>query len=271
MAAPLLARDEVIGVMAVWRSAPSRPFTDADLVFLRRPLAAGRDRASRTPAFFADAPRPRRIGRGRQPGQEHLPRRDEPRDPDPDERDHRDERPDPRHAARRRAARLRRDDPTSGDALLTIINDILDFSKIEAGKVELERRRSTSRLHRGRARRRRAAGRVEAPRAAPTRSTRPARTIVGDDGRLRQIVINLLSNAIKFTDVGEVELRSASDVDARADAALVVRIEVRDTGIGIPADRIDRLFQSFSQVDASISRRMAARGSGWRSAAAWPS
>ena len=95
-----------------------------------------------------------------------------------------------------------------GDALLLIINDILDFSKIEAGKVELEHRPfDLARLHRGRARRRRAAGGARSTSSSPTRiDDGLPRTIVGDQGRLRQIVINLLSNAIKFTDAGEVEL-----------------------------------------------------------------
>jgi hypothetical protein len=85
--------------------------------------------------------------------------------------------------------------------------------------------------------------------------------IIGDAGRLRQIVLNLLSNAVKFTDDGEVVM----SVEAAAPAGgntWTIAIEVRDTGIGIPPDRMDLLFQSFSQVDASISRRYGGTGLG---------
>ena len=153
----------------------------------------------------------------------------------------------------------------SGDALLTIINDILDFSKIEAGHVDLEtepfelRRAVESALD------------VLAPTAtrkgielAYQVDDAVPRRIVGDPGRFRQIVLNLLSNAVKFTATGEVELhvtaRPVTVVDVGA--AHEVLVQVRDTGIGIPADRMDRLFQSFSQADASISRRFGGTGLG---------
>ncbi|MEA2608839.1 MAG: hypothetical protein QOJ75_1082, partial [Chloroflexota bacterium] len=90
------------------------------------------------------------------------------------------------------------------------------------------------------------------------------RMIVGDEGRLRQIVLNLLSNAVKFTERGEVELMVGGE--PLPDGTHAVRwsftVEVRDTGIGIPADRMDRLFHSFSQADASISRRYGGTGLG---------
>jgi CheY-like chemotaxis protein len=151
---------------------------------------------------------------------------------------------------------------TSGDALLTIINDILDFSKIEAGKVDLAaepfslRRTVESALD------------VIAPTAAKkgvelvyAMGEGLPEAIVGDAGRLRQIVLNLLSNAVKFTDEGEVVMSVEATAPAAGDT-WTIAIEVRDTGIGIPPDRMDLLFQSFSQVDASISRRYGGTGLG---------
>ena len=157
---------------------------------------------------------------------------------------------------------------TSGDALLTIINDILDFSKIEAGQ---RRARAASRSTSA------DASRAPSTSLAPAAATKHLelvyaiddglpRTIVGDQGRLRQIVINLLSNAIKFTEQGEVELTVTGRRLRRprdgAGERWTFAIDVRDTGIGIPADRMDRLFQSFSQADASISRRYGGTGLG---------
>jgi signal transduction histidine kinase/CheY-like chemotaxis protein/HPt (histidine-containing phosphotransfer) domain-containing protein len=170
---------------------------------------------------------------------------------------------------------------TSGDSLLTIINDILDFSKIEAGRMELESQPFELR------------GCVEsavdllASRAAEkgldlacvVESDVPV-GIVGDVTRLRQVLVNLLSNAVKFTEQGEVvvsvsceELDPEPTTDERRQTAesFVVRgrssvvclhFSVRDTGIGIPPDRQDRLFQSFSQVDASTTRRFGGTGLG---------
>jgi CheY-like chemotaxis protein len=84
--------------------------------------------------------------------------------------------------------------------------------------------------------------------------------IVGDDARVRQILVNLLSNAVKFTERGEVFVKASSR--ALEDGRHEIRFEVRDTGIGIPADRLDRLFHSFSQVDASTTRRYGGTGLG---------
>ena len=161
----------------------------------------------------------------------------------------------------------------SGDALLTIINDILDFSKIEAGKMELEqapfdlRECIESALD------------LIAPRAADKRldiayemdADVPA-AIVGDLTRLRQILLNLFTNAIKFTEKGEVVLSVTVDKDTgtQVDKATRVpvslstclRFSVRDTGIGIPPDRANRLFQSFTQVDASTTRKYGGTGLG---------
>jgi signal transduction histidine kinase/CheY-like chemotaxis protein len=150
---------------------------------------------------------------------------------------------------------------TSGDALLTIINDILDFSKIEAGKLELEQvpfdvrecleaaldLLATQVAHKG------LELACEVDDAAPA-------AIVGDATRLRQILINLLNNAVKFTERGEVVLAvSTRPLD---DGRYELHFAVRDTGIGIPADRLDRLFQSFSQVDASTTRKYGGTGLG---------
>ncbi len=150
---------------------------------------------------------------------------------------------------------------TSGDALLTIINDILDFSKIEAGKVELDEAPfSLAAVIEG-------ALDVLAPAAAakgielvyeaPDQAP-PA--LIGDAGRLRQILLNLLSNAVKFTGAGEVVLTASGSPlpDGRWEGT----VEVRDTGIGIPPDRLGQLFQSFSQLDASVSRRYGGTGLG---------
>ena len=151
----------------------------------------------------------------------------------------------------------------SGDALLTVINDILDFSKIEAGKLELESQPFDLREC--------VEGALDlvATRAAEKGldlayligDGAPA-AIVGDVTRLRQILLNLLSNAVKFTERGEVVLSvSARRLDGPA-ALHELTFSVRDTGIGIPADRLGRLFQSFSQVDASTTRRYGGTGLG---------
>ena len=151
----------------------------------------------------------------------------------------------------------------SGDALLTVINDILDFSKIEAGKLELESQPFDLREC--------VEGALDlvATRAAEkgldlaylVGDGAPA-AIVGDVTRLRQVLLNLLSNAVKFTERGEVVLSvSARRLDGAA-ALHELTFSVRDTGIGIPADRLGRLFQSFSQVDASTTRRYGGTGLG---------
>ena len=157
---------------------------------------------------------------------------------------------------------------TSGEALLTIINDILDFSKIEAGRIELEAAPFSLRpCIEG-------ALDVMAPQAARKGlelayaiDPEVPSVVIGDSGRLRQIVLNLLSNAVKFTEHGEVVLRvTGRRLDERK-APLhgehwEIEAEIRDTGLGIPPDRIGRLFQSFSQADLSISRRFGGTGLG---------
>jgi PAS domain S-box-containing protein len=150
---------------------------------------------------------------------------------------------------------------SSGDALLHVIDDILDYSKIEAGKLDLEHEPFNLRdCVEG-------ALDIVAPRAWEKElelgclidEAAPV-GIVGDEARLRQVLLNLLSNAVKFTDRGEVVVL----VDAAETGAGSYRVElaVRDTGIGIPADGLTRLFTSFSQVDASTTRRFGGTGLG---------
>ncbi|MEM9031150.1 MAG: response regulator, partial [Pseudomonadota bacterium] len=148
----------------------------------------------------------------------------------------------------------------AAETLLTIINDILDFSKVEAGAMTLEdvpvdlieTIESTVDMLAAKASDK---GIEFAFRIGP--DLPPA--ILGDSVRLKQILLNVLNNAIKFTDSGEV-LLSADKVDLEGQERL--RIEVRDTGIGIPEDRMDRLFKSFSQVDSSTTRRFGGTGLG---------
>jgi signal transduction histidine kinase/CheY-like chemotaxis protein/HPt (histidine-containing phosphotransfer) domain-containing protein len=149
----------------------------------------------------------------------------------------------------------------SGQHLLTIINEILDFSKIESGKLELEQApfdlpacvEESLQLVAPRV----AGANVELTYALD--ETTP-RLIVGDMGRLRQILVNLLANAITFTPAGEITVT----VSARmvGDARRELHFAVRDTGIGIPPERFDRLFKTFSQVDASTTRRYGGTGLG---------
>lgn len=150
---------------------------------------------------------------------------------------------------------------TSSDALLSIINDILDFSKIEAGRMDLEAADFdlqecihsvldlVAPLTSGK----------QLEMAAVVNDDVPER-VNGDVTRLRQILLNLLNNAAKFTDSGEVVLSVA--VRSYRDEAIGLEFAVRDTGVGIPADRIDRLFQSFSQVDSSTTRKYGGTGLG---------
>lgn len=162
---------------------------------------------------------------------------------------------------------------TSGDSLLTLINDILDFSKIEAGKIDLEKmpfdlgrcvesafdiithRASQKGLELGYF--------IEAHTPS---------TVVGDYTRLGQILINLLGNAVKFTEKGEITLRVDArlpDGPADADASgamphgrYEIHFAVKDTGIGVPPDRLEHIFDSFTQVDASTTRKYGGTGLG---------
>ncbi|MDR7161298.1 response regulator [Arthrobacter sp. BE255] len=152
----------------------------------------------------------------------------------------------------------------AGEALLSLINDILDFSKLEAGKVDLDVRPFDPR-----ALVEEVAGLLTEPAQvknleliAYCEPAVPAR-LHGDSGRIRQILLNLASNAVKFTAAGEVSIQVKVETpDAQPGATAMVYFEVRDTGIGIdPADHA-RLFESFSQADASTTRRYGGTGLG---------
>ncbi|HCF30020.1 MAG TPA: hypothetical protein DEV81_23100, partial [Cyanobacteria bacterium UBA11049] len=170
---------------------------------------------------------------------------------------------------------------SSADALMTIINDILDFSKIESGKLELEEQPFNLRacieetLE------------IVALKAAEKNIELTAsidlntpNRIIGDVTRLRQILLNLLSNAVKFTQAGEVVVsvtaqklgtrdeeeetssKSSSLQPLTSSPSYEIQVAVKDTGIGIPPERMDCLFQSFSQVDSSTTRRYGGTGLG---------
>lgn len=158
---------------------------------------------------------------------------------------------------------------SSAEALLRVINDILDFSKIEARKLELERV-------------------VFSPRETLAEALKPMhvvaaakgielkwdaaadvpRRVVGDPGRLRQVLLNLVTNAIKFTERGEVAVRAqrvigfAGDFSRTSRGPVALRFEVRDTGIGIPRDRQETIFHAFTQGDSSVTRRFGGTGLG---------
>jgi PAS domain S-box-containing protein len=151
---------------------------------------------------------------------------------------------------------------TSSEALLTIINDILDFSKIEAGRMELESAPFDFRacvdgvlaL----------IGSLASAKGLELSSEIDdgvPQTIVGDVGRVRQILLNVLNNAVKFTEDGSIALTVTAS-PAEADGEIELDLTVRDTGIGISADGLERLFQSFSQADVSINRRYGGTGLG---------
>ncbi|HLQ43118.1 MAG TPA: PAS domain-containing protein, partial [Planctomycetaceae bacterium] len=149
----------------------------------------------------------------------------------------------------------------SGEALLTLINDVLDFSKIEAGKFELDPSVFDLRETLG-----------DTMKSLAVRGARQGlelafevdndvpRMLEGDYARLRQIVINLVGNSIKFTPKGEVVL--AVRCESREGQSIVLRFSVQDTGIGIPADKLDVIFDEFQQVDSSTTRTYGGTGLG---------
>ena len=149
----------------------------------------------------------------------------------------------------------------SGDALLGVINDILDLSKIEAGHMELERApfelrpclESVADLLAPRAAQKRLDLIVEIDDALPRR-------LVGDCTRFRQVLVNLAGNALKFTEAGEVCLAVRATAGAGADCAL--QIDVRDSGPGLTPEQQARIFQPFTQADASTTRRYGGTGLG---------
>lgn len=150
----------------------------------------------------------------------------------------------------------------SGDCLLAIINDILDFSKIEAGKLKLESTEFSLRDVVGDS--------VCLVADAAYRKQLRLRTIfeeglppalLGDPVRLKQILLNLLSNAVKFTDSGSIRLRISQDAQDSPGRALL-RFTLTDTGIGISAEALSRLFRSFTQADSSTTRKYGGTGLG---------
>ncbi|HMJ90159.1 MAG TPA: response regulator [Candidatus Acidoferrum sp.] len=151
----------------------------------------------------------------------------------------------------------------SGESLLTIINDILNIAKIESGKFELENAPFDLRDC--------IEGAIDllAPKCVekklhlaceihPSVST----AVSGDGSRLRQVIINLLSNAVKFTSAGEVILTATVEPGGSGSATQNIHVAVRDTGIGVPADRLHKLFHSFVQADSSIERKFGGTGLG---------
>jgi signal transduction histidine kinase/DNA-binding response OmpR family regulator len=150
---------------------------------------------------------------------------------------------------------------SSARSLLELINDVLDFSKIEAGKLDLELTdcdlhdlvEGVVQMLGGHAEKKKLELACHLQGGLP-------RMVKTDPVRLRQVMCNLVNNAIKFTSQGEVVLGAC--VEQGSTTEPVIRFSVRDTGIGIPADRLDRLFKSFSQVDTSTTRRFGGTGLG---------
>jgi DNA-binding response OmpR family regulator len=150
---------------------------------------------------------------------------------------------------------------TGGDHLLAVINDILDFSSLESGKLPLENRPfNVAELVEESMDLVAAHAREKSLELAYELSPEVPDTVMGDANRVRQILVNFLSNAVKFTARGEVvvEVNNGVTDDGRHE----LHCSVRDTGIGIPQNKFDRLFQSFSQVDASTRREYGGTGLG---------
>jgi len=149
----------------------------------------------------------------------------------------------------------------SAESLMTVINDILDFSKIEAGKLELDPIEfSLKEVLDGALKTLLVRARGKGLELASVMSPSVPERIVGDPGRLRQVLINLLGNAIKFTDRGGVTLRTTLIAYHGAECRL--RLEVQDTGIGIPSAKQQLIFEAFSQADGSTSRQYGGTGLG---------
>ncbi len=149
----------------------------------------------------------------------------------------------------------------SADSLLRLLNDILDFSKIEAGKLELESipfdlRDAVEKTARSLGLRAADKGLELACRIDPV----APQVVVGDPGRLRQIIVNLVSNAMKFTEDGEIVITVQQE--DRVANKVRLHVSVRDTGIGIPKEKKATIFESFSQVDASTTRKFGGTGLG---------
>ena len=149
----------------------------------------------------------------------------------------------------------------SGENLLALLNDILDFSKIEAGKLDMEvidfdLRTTVEDTAEMLSMRARQAGLELICHI----DTQVPHYLKGDPGRLRQIITNLAGNSVKFTHKGEIVI--AARLDTESEESVVIKFEIRDTGIGIPANRIDALFSPFTQVDGSTTRKYGGTGLG---------
>ena len=149
----------------------------------------------------------------------------------------------------------------AGDNLLNLINDILDLSKVEASQLELEQTGFSLKDHLEKVTEM-VAARAHEKRLAMVCEIDPGvpNDLVGDPTRLRQVLLNLLGNAIKFTESGEVTLRVAPDTNPSVPTAL--RFTVSDTGIGIPREKLARVFERFTQADSSTTRRFGGSGLG---------
>ena len=153
---------------------------------------------------------------------------------------------------------------SSADSLLTVINDVLDFSKIEAGKLEFEKVEFDLRQNLGEAMK------PLAFRASQKDleliyevSPQVPDTVVGDPVRLRQVLLNLVGNAIKFTDQGEIVVRvEKHDIEKLEEDALGLHFSVTDSGVGIPLEKQKSIFESFTQVDSSTTRKYGGTGLG---------
>ena len=150
----------------------------------------------------------------------------------------------------------------SGDALLSIINELLDYAKIEAGHLEFEHiefslRHTIAMAVRSLAPKANEQGLellINIGRDVPD-------ALIGDPHRIRQILTNLIGNAIKFTPQGEIEVQ-VSQLPVQEEASVMLRFDVRDTGIGIPRDKLDAVFDAFTQVDTSTTRKFGGTGLG---------
>jgi signal transduction histidine kinase/CheY-like chemotaxis protein len=161
-------------------------------------------------------------------------------------------------AQQRETAQTIRD---SARSLLVVINDILDFSKIEAGKLELESRQFAPReVVDGVVRTIGVAAEAKGLAVTAVVDTAVPTFLHGDPGRFRQILVNLCGNAVKFTESGSVTV--ALSLKSSTAHGVLLRCTVRDTGTGIPADRLHTLFKPFTQVDASTTRRYGGTGLG---------
>ena len=150
---------------------------------------------------------------------------------------------------------------SSADSLLHVINDILDFSKIEAGKLELEKTEFEIRdLFRDTLKT--LAQRTDEKPLEICARVSPAvpKTLIGDPTRLRQLVVNLVGNAIKFTEEGNIVLNT--ELDTRSGEDVRLHISVSDTGMGIPLEKQQMIFESFAQADGSTTRRYGGTGLG---------